>query len=110
MGLTSSCSCNVPSCNRSWSRHPVLEVKCRTCGQDVGSPCKRPSGHDVMAEHGRYHTERYYDSLDEGHFGECPIDRCPESSAESQERKRKEGQGDLVGNENETTTQQKLPV
>jgi len=65
-----------------------------------------------MAEHGRYHTERYYDALDEGHFGECPKNRCPESSAESQERKRKEGQGDLVEKKNEkkSTKQAKLQV
>lgn len=88
MGLTSSCSCNVPSCDRDWDRHPVLEVSCPRCGACVGEICKRPSGHQPWGEYGRFHTQRYYDALDDGHFGECPIDRCPESSKVSKQRKK----------------------
>lgn len=86
MGQTDTQSCNVGSCDRTWDRHPVLEIPCPSCDSDVGELCKRPSGHQPWGKHGRLHSQRYYDALDAGHFGECPLDRCPESSAVSKQR------------------------
>lgn len=108
MGLTESCSCNVSSCDRSWERHPILEVRCNVCGADEGSLCKRPSGHPVQGEYGRFHNQRYYDALDKGHFGECPLDKCPESSAESKARKAEEESNS--GIEEKSTKQSTLSV
>lgn len=86
MGQTDEQSCNVGSCDRTWDRHPILEISCPSCDADVGERCKRPSGHDVQGKHGRFHNQRYYDALDADHFGECPLDRCPESSEQSKQR------------------------
>lgn len=108
MGLTDECSCNVPQCNRTWPRHPILEIDCPSCGAGEGDLCKRPSGHPASGDHGKFHNRRYYEALDEGHFGECPLDRCPESSEQSKARlneyKRKDSSRD------EGTTQTELPV
>lgn len=102
--MTDPCSCNVGSCDRSWNRHPILEISCPTCGAGEGEMCKRPSGHGVNGEHGRYHTHRYYDALDEGHFGDCPLDRCPESSTQSKAAKRRQSDSeDPVKDETEQT-------
>lgn len=67
--------------------------------------CKRPSGHPVQGEYGRFHTKRYYDSLDAGNYGDCPLDRCPESSAESKKLKKEE-----ESNSATETEQTELPV
>lgn len=94
MGLTEPCSCNVGSCTREWPRHPILEIECGQCGADAGVLCKRPSGHQPWGEHGRFHSQRYYDALDAGEFGDCPLDRCPESSAVSKARRAEQSEAD----------------
>lgn len=108
MGLTGESSCNVDSCSRTWERHPILEISCPSCNADVGELCKRPSGHPAQGDHGRFHNKRYYESLDAGHFGECPLDRCPESSEESKARLN-EHKRDSDGPD-EGTTQTELSV
>lgn len=57
-------------CGQGWERHPATAVPCPLCGAPEGSPCKRPSGHDVIG--GIPHVERERRAVDEGVPGMCP--------------------------------------
>lgn len=82
MGLTNPCSCGKEGCSKSYERDPVMEVTCPHCGAEPGANCRRPSGHQPWNSWGRFHKERDLKALDEGAYGKCPSDRCPESLAE----------------------------
>lgn len=41
------------SCGDSWEKDPRLAVPCPTCGQKIGSNCRRPSGHYTSLPHSR---------------------------------------------------------
>ncbi len=47
--MTVQCS----TCGQHWERDPALEVACPSCGADVGSQCRRPSGHPCAVHAGR---------------------------------------------------------
>jgi predicted nucleic acid-binding Zn-ribbon protein len=47
--VTVQCS----TCGEQWERDPALEVDCPACGADVGSQCRRPSGHPCAVHAGR---------------------------------------------------------
>ncbi len=47
--MTVQCS----TCGEQWERDPALEVDCPACGADVGSQCRRPSGHPCAVHAGR---------------------------------------------------------
>ncbi|WP_251344581.1 zinc finger domain-containing protein [Haloplanus halophilus] len=73
-------SCNRQACDRTWLRDPVLEVHCPSCGADIGTKCKRPSGHGGNFVHP--HAARDRLAVAEGHYGHCPLEICAESLAE----------------------------
>ena len=52
------------SCGATWQKHPATTVPCPKCGAPVGSPCKRPSGHELYG--GVAHVEREREAVDEG--------------------------------------------
>lgn len=63
--------CHKEGCNRTWPRHPALEVACSDCLAEVGKQCQRPSGHSAP-----FHKVRKIRAEAEGHFGVCPEGRC----------------------------------
>ncbi len=73
-------SCNRQACDRTWPRDPVLEVRCPTCGADIGTKCKRPSGHGGNFVHP--HAVRDRLAVADGHYGHCPLGICAESLAD----------------------------
>lgn len=73
-------SCNRDGCDRTWSRDPVLEIKCPTCSAAVGAKCKRPSGHGGNFVHP--HAARDRLAVEEGHYGACPLGICAETLAD----------------------------
>jgi len=73
-------SCNRQACDRTWPRDPVLEIECPSCGADVGTKCKRPSGHGGNFVHP--HAARDRRAVAEGHYGNCPLGICAESLAD----------------------------
>lgn len=79
MGLTDPASCGKEGCSKTWPRDPVLEVECPQCGAEPGELCRRPSGHQPWNPWGRFHMDRDLQALDEGAYGVCPLDRCPQS-------------------------------
>ncbi len=66
-------SCGRPGCNVTWSRDPVLEVACPGCKANVGTPCKRPSGHKAW---GNFHAARDILADRLGKYGVCPLGIC----------------------------------
>lgn len=66
--------CQKAGCDRTWSRDPVLEVECPTCGAPVGKRCRRPSEHTVWG--GEPHAERDRLADRHGHYGTCPLGEC----------------------------------
>ena len=77
-------ACAVEGCGKTWSRDPVLEVKCpvAVCQAAVGHECTvmKPSGHRLNKNFAHLppwgHNERELLADREGHYGECPLKRC----------------------------------
>lgn len=78
--LTVTVRCRKSGCQRTWDRDPCREVECPTCGANVGARCQRPSGHS--GNFVSFHKARDLKALEEGHYGECPSGRCPETLEE----------------------------
>lgn len=74
-------------CEKRIDPDPVWQVDCPTCEAEAGEKCRRPSGHPVWNPKWDglpkgVHPERDLRALDEGAYGSCPLDRCPESLEE----------------------------
>lgn len=68
------CRCSKPGCNVEWDRDPALEVECPDCKAQVGSGCRRPSGHG-----GNFvdlHAARDLAADAAGAYGTCPLGLC----------------------------------
>ena len=57
-------------CGQGWEKHPATAVPCPQCRAGVGTPCKRPSGHDLIG--GIPHVARERKAVDEGLMELCP--------------------------------------
>lgn len=57
-------------CGQTWPRDPALEVACPVCNAGVGSPCRRPSDHNVWG--GQVHPARDQLAMDRGFLQPCP--------------------------------------
>ena len=71
------------ACGQKWEKHPATAVPCPQCLALSGSPCKRPSGHDVIG--GGAHVEREQKAVDEG-----LLEMCPAGPTRRSQRKRGE--------------------
>ena len=78
-------------CGKSWPRDPVLEVECPSCGAPAGRACKRPSGHGVWGQYGRFCDPRDMAAYNAGAYGTCPQDICGLSAEAAARRLEIEG-------------------
>lgn len=58
------------ACGQEWPEHPARAVACTRCGAAPGSPCRRPSEHELYG--GGVHREREEKALAEGFLEMCP--------------------------------------
>ena len=65
--MTIKCS----ACGQQWPRDPALEVACPVCRALVGSPCRRPSGHEVYGGQPHPDRDRLAMEVVPG-YGRCP--------------------------------------
>lgn len=77
-------SCNRKTCDRKWPYDPVLEIRCPTCGADIWTKCKRPSGHGGNYVHPHAARDRF--AVADGHYVDCPLGICAESLAQMPSR------------------------
>lgn len=72
---------NCESCNHQFPQDPPFEVKCPTCGAELGTYCKRPSDHTGMFV--PFHKERDIEALAKGFYDHIGNDKCgPNSDTE----------------------------
>lgn len=89
-------------CEKCIDPDPVFQVDCPTCEAEAGEKCRRPSGHLVWDPQWDglpkgAHPKRDLRALDQGVYGPCPLDRCPES-LEELDRMEKENAVKASGN------------
>jgi hypothetical protein len=69
-------ACLNEGCGRTWPRDPVLEVACPSCRAPAGRACRRPSGHGVWGQYGRFCDARDIAADQGGAYGTCPLGKC----------------------------------
>lgn len=57
-------------CGQTWPEHPARGLGCPRCHAAPGSPCRRPSEHELYG--GQVHREREQLAVERGFLGMCP--------------------------------------